>query len=127
MLSQLRKVKETKRLSSGVAMKWHYKPRYRQESAPMLAAMLAMGIILLLSWAVLTTYDWIHSPNVLDVDPESTLFWGPYEINAYLFRIAPFYDSRGQRLAHQFALIATVLLALFSRPFSSLVPLLAKP
>jgi hypothetical protein len=85
---------------------------FDRESPTILAAILGTCLVLLISAATIDIYKILHAPLTATVDPQTTLFWGPYHVNSYLLQTVPYYDGAGQRVAHRLALFAIAALVL---------------
>lgn len=77
-------------------------------------ALLLTGLVLALGFLVLAVYDERYHPRPEEVDPYVSPFHGPAQINAWVLRIAPLFDSRGQRLAHLAVVAAVAAIVLFA-------------
>jgi hypothetical protein len=80
------------------------------------AAALAVTVaVLLLGAGVLAAYTLAFRPAPFAIDPAETRFWGPHEVSTHLSLIKPFFDARGQTLAHLAIVAATALVVLLGR------------
>jgi hypothetical protein len=70
-------------------------------------AVLALGAL------VLGLYTRLVRPAPFAVDPAEARFWGPHGVSTHLSLIKPFFDARGQALAHLAMVAAVALVVLF--------------
>ncbi len=73
------------------------------------AALPVTLFVLVLGTVVFAAYAAIVRPAPFVVDPAETRFWGPHEVSTHLSLIKPFFDARGQTLAHLAMTLATGL------------------
>jgi hypothetical protein len=86
------------------------------------AALAVTVAVLLLGAFVLAAYTLVVRPAPFAIDPAETRFWGPHEVSTHLSLIKPFFDARGQTLAHLAVVAATALVVLFGRRFRASRP-----
>jgi hypothetical protein len=90
-------------------------------------ATLTLGLI------VLKSYEWLYRPGPIVVDPQTTPFWGPRQLNSYFLALldsaflAPMYDSAGQRLSLALMIAMVGLILLFAPIISRLRPIFDNP
>jgi hypothetical protein len=87
---------------------------FDRESPTVVMAMLGTILVLLAGAITVEVYKYFYGPLAAVVDPQKTLFWGPYHINAYLLEMSPYFNGAGQRLAHRLALIVLAALILLA-------------
>ena len=85
---------------------------FRPAPAPAAAALAATLGVLLLGATVLGAYERLRHPVPFALDFRSTPFHGPHEASTHLSTIKPFFDARGQSLAHVAMTAAVALLTL---------------
>ena len=73
---------------------------WRPEPAPAARALAATLAALALGGAVLAAFATLAHPVPFALDFRTTPFYGPHEICTHLSTIKPFFDARGQSLAH---------------------------
>jgi GDSL-like Lipase/Acylhydrolase family len=66
----------------------------------MAGALTLTACVLVLGLIVLRIYEALFHPHVESPDPYLEPFHGPSLLSSWALLVAPFYDSRGQRLAH---------------------------
>jgi len=91
------------------------------------AALVSTLGVLALGGLVLTTYTALRKPVPFAVDPDVTPFYGPYEVSAHLSLIKPFFDARGQTLAHLAMTTALGLLVLLAPRLPARLAHIAQP
>jgi len=92
---------------------WLRRPFQLASETPVSAAALTYTVaILALGALVFTGYAAIFKPDPFVIRPRTTRFFGPHQISTHLSLIVPFFDARGQTLAHLAMVGATAFTAL---------------
>jgi hypothetical protein len=73
------------------------------------AALAVTLLVIALGAAVYLAYGAVARPAPIALWPERTRYFGPREVSTHLSLIKPFFDARGQTLAHLAMLAATAL------------------